>query len=279
MFSFDHTPMTSTTELLTISGVDDAAITATSDALALRDELLARARKGTIVTTPESAEKAGSILKEVKAFTRLIEDARKIVKEQPLKLCRDIDALASKLVSELETEATRISRLLGAWQAEQNRIAEEARRKAWEEEQRIKREAEEKARAEALRVRKEQEELELKASRARSDEKAAEWRAKAAQREEESQTASAAHVAQTEQAIVETRVAAAAIAPPKPAGLATRKEVCFEVTDIQALYDAAPFLVTMSPNNAAIKAAVKGLSSGQSLPGVRHWEENKTIVR
>lgn len=271
--------MTTTAELLTISGVDEAAITATSDAIAMRDTLLARARKGTIVTSAQSAEKAGVILKDLKAFTRLIEDARKTVKEQPLKLCRDIDALAAKLVNELDGEASRISRLLGVWQAEQNRIAEKLRQEAWEKEQQIKRDAEEKARLEADKARKEKEELELKASRARSAEKAEEYREKARQVDEQSQAASEAHVAATEQAIVETRVAAAAVAAPKPAGLATRKEVKFEVTDIQALYDAAPFLVSLVPNNAAIKAAVKGLSAGQSLPGVRHWEEATAIVR
>jgi len=271
--------MTTTTELLTISGVDSAAISATSDAVAMRDELLKRARRGTTVSSPEGAERAGGILKDLKAFTRLIEDARKTVKEQPLKLCRDIDALAAKLVTEIDAEATRLSRLIGTWQAEQNRIAERARQEAREKEQQIKREAEEKAKAEAAKARKEQEELEAKAARARSAEKAEEWREKARLAEEKSRAASDAHVAQTEQAIVETRVAAAAVSPPKPAGLATRKEVKFEVTDIQALYEAAPFLVSLAPNNAAIKAAVKGLAAGQSLPGVRHWEEAVTIVR
>jgi len=268
-----------TTELLTLSGLDSAELTATSAARARRDELLAAARRGTIVTTKEGAEKAGAILKDLKAFSRLIEDARKTVKERPLALCRDIDALATKLTKDIEFEASRISRLLGAWQAEQDRLAEEARRKAWEEEQRIRREAEEKAKAEAARAEKEKAELEAKAARARSPEKAAEWRKKAEQREEQSRTDSAAHVAATEQKIVETRVAAAAVAPEKPAGLATRQEICFKVTDITALYEAAPFLVTLQPNNAAIKAAIKGLAKGQTLPGVEFWTEAKAIVR
>lgn len=269
----------SSLELIAIGGSDSYSFTATQTAVALRDQLLAKARRGKSVTSPESAENAAAFLKELTEFTRSIEDARKIVKARPLQLCNDIDALAKKLVGELTVETARISRLLGAWQAEQNRIAEDRRQKAWEDEQRIKREADEKARIEAERARLETEALEAKASRARSAEKAAEWTKKADQREEQSRTDAAAHVAKTEQAIVDTRVAAAAITPVKPEGLATRSEVCFEVTDIQALFEAAPFLVTLAPNNAAIKAAVKGLASGQTLPGVRHWRENKAIVR
>jgi hypothetical protein len=49
--------------------------------------------------------------------------------------------------------------------------------------------------------------------------------------------------------------------------------------DIVALYEAAPYLVTLTPNNAALKSALKGLQKGQSLPGVKHWEEAAVTVR
>jgi len=291
---------TTVTELITISGVDSAAITATSDAVEQRDQLLARARRGTIITTAESAEKAGSILKDVKAFTRLIESARKEVKERPLQLCRDIDALAQELTAALEAEASRISRLVGAWQAEQNRLAEEQRQKVIREELRIREEAEAKERAAEEQARNEreareaearrvQEELAAKAARARTESgraraeaeaEIARVRAEADAKEAERQEALAQQKRVDEQAraTVEAHQQIVTTAP-KPSGLATREDVCFEVTDITALYEAAPFLVSLQPNNAAIKAAVKGLAKGQNLPGVRHWTEAKTIVR
>jgi hypothetical protein len=65
----------------------------------------------------------------------------------------------------------------------------------------------------------------------------------------------------------------------KPAGIATRSEVKFEVTDIVALYEANAAFVLLSPNNAALKAALKQLPEGQTLPGVRHWREAAVTVR
>lgn len=241
---------TTTEELLTISGLD-AAVSATATARETRDALLISARRGTAVTSADSAERAGTLLRQIKGFTRSIEDARKEVKEPVIEIGKRIDTLAKELTCELETEATRLSRLVGAWQAEQNRIAEEARRKAWEEEQRIKEEANRKIR-EAEEHSRTQASFEKKADKIE---------------------------AAAIQAIVETRVAAAAVAQPKPAGLATREEICFEVTDLTALYEAAPYLVSLHPNTAAIKSALKGLSGAQTLPGVRHWKEQKAIVR
>jgi len=243
--------MNTVSEFLTVSGIESAAITATDDARAKRDALLVRARKGTAVVSAASAENAGILLRDLKAFTRSIEDARKEVKEPVLEIGKRIDGLARELTDDLNNEAARISRLVGAWQAEQNKIAEEARRKAWEEEQRIKDEANRKI-----------EEARQHSRTEASFEKKAEKIEAAAMKE-----------------IVDTRVSAAAVMPAKPAGLSTREEICFEVLDLVALYEAAPYLVSLTPNNSAIKAALKGLTGEQKLPGVRHWKEQKAIVR
>lgn len=238
---------TATAELLVVSGMD-ASVSATDTAREVRDQLLAKARAGSVVKDAAGAGRAGELLKEIKAFTRQIEDARKEVKEPVLDLTRRIDGLAKELVGELEAEANRISRLVGAYQAEQNRLAEEARRKAWEEEQRIKEEANRRI-AEAQQTAKTEADFERKAEKIE---------AKAVQQ------------------IVETRVAAAAAAPAKPAGLATRTEILFEVEDVQTLYKFSPSLVVLTPNAAAIKAILK---TGAKLPGVRSWTESKTFVR
>lgn len=243
-------PIATTEELLIVTGLD-AAVSATDAARATRDVLLAKARRGTSVANTASAESAGAILKEIKTFTRSIEDARKEIKEPVLDISKRIDGLAKELTEQLDAEATRISRLVGAWQAEQNRIAEEARRDAWQKEQDIKAEANSKI----------QEAREHSRTEASFDKKAEKIEAKAFQQ------------------IVDTRVAAASSLPPKPAGLSTREEICFEVIDITALYESTPFLVSLVPNTAAIKAAIKGLTGQQALPGVRHWKEQKAIVR
>lgn len=242
---------TTDNDIIVVSGFAPAA-NATEAARAERDALLAMARSlPGAVRDKDDAERAGDMLRQIKAFTREIESSRAEVKGPVLELGKRIDALAKELTGDLESEAQRLSRVVGAWQVEQNRIAEEARRKAWEEEQRIKEEANRKI-AEAQATAKSEAAFERKAERI--EQKAVE-------------------------AIIETRVAAAAVAAPKPNGLATREEVCFEVTDVVALHEAAPYLVNLTPNNAAIKAAVKALTPGQSLPGVRHWREAKTIVR
>ncbi len=79
--------------------------------------------------------------------------------------------------------------------------------------------------------------------------------------------------------VAETRAAAVALTAAKPKDTATREEIKFEVLDITELYEAAPFMVTLAPNNAAIKAALKGMRADQSLPGIKWWKEAVTITR
>lgn len=238
------------TEILTLTPL--SAKLAVPDAVRKqRDELLARAKRGSKVDSAQSAERATALLREVKDFTALIEASRKAVKEEPYQLCKKIDALAADLADALAAESRRISSLIGAWTAEQERAAEEARRKAWEEEERIKREAAQKIKdAEAL-----------------------------------SQTATAAAVltekieAKAVEAIVQVRTTAGNIVAAKPEGVSNRKVVKFEVTDIHALYGAAPYLVKLEPNTAALNNAIKSLADGQHIPGVRHWFEHSVSVR
>lgn len=82
--------------------------------------------------------------------------------------------------------------------------------------------------------------------------------------------------AQAVEKIVEVKQAAeATVALSRPAGATVRETWCFEVTDIKALYAAAPYLVTLEPNGAAIRAAIK---TNQNIPGLRVWKEAKSIV-
>jgi DNA repair exonuclease SbcCD ATPase subunit len=302
--------MSTTTEpvsLLTIAGLEVAIPSATQEAIARRDALLARARRGTSIAGLASAEAAGAILKEIDAFIKLIESTRTTVKAPVLELGKRVDAVAAEVVNGLKAEKDRIGGLIAEFQQEQARKEQDARRKAFEEQERIRKEAEEreaKVRQEAeekARVAREAEEkaqreaaeLEAKASRARSAERQAELQKEADERRKASEAAAAKaeeerkaaqekadrERAEAQKAIAAQNTAVSLAAAPKLTGLSVRGEIKFEVTDIQALFAALPGMVLLTPNNAAIKAQLKTLPEGQSLPGVRHWKEAKTSVR
>lgn len=267
------------TDLILTTGLPAVTVSASNEARYSRDELLGEARQVLTVDSAESATAAAKTLTEIKAMTRSVVSGHKEAKAPVLDLGRQIDALMKELTSDLDAEVARISRVLGAYQAEQNRKIEEARQKAYEEEQRIRREAAEKERQAEEAARKQREELEAKETRARSAKGAEKARleqeAAAAKAEKERLERDAAN----EKAIIAARTAHVATIAPKPAGVATRAEICFEVENITSLYEAAPYLVTLTVNAAALKAALKGLSGDQKLPGVKHWVEQRSIVR
>jgi len=286
---------------LVLKGLSSVELSASASAIQRRDELLARARKGTVIPNEESATRAADLLKELKAFTRSIEEMRKAVKGPVDDLAKRIQTLAASLTVDVKLEEDRIGELLANYQAEQNRIAAEARQKAWEEEERIRLEAEEKQRAEEERLRqeaaaeqarlqKEAEEAEAraagfktKAARDKALAEAAEKR-RLAEETEANAKAEAERLAlenqqKTAEAIVSVHQSAASVAATKQEGIATRREPEFEVTDIVALYEAYPLMVKMSPENALIKSAIKKLKPGESLPGVRHWFRNASTVK
>ncbi len=231
--------------ILALTGIESTAITASEDAQKLRDTLLFLAKGITTVGTTEEAEAAGRALTSIKTFTRSIEDARSVVKAPVLDLGKRIDTLAKELTLEADQEAGRISRLVGAYNADQARLAERKRQEAYAEEQRIIEETRKKlADAEAAGA---------------SDKKLDKIEDKAVEK------------------LLVAKAATAAVITPRLAGVSTRSEICFEVTDLTVLYKAFPMLVTLTPNNQAIKACLK--SSPGGLPGVRHWTEDRAIVR
>lgn len=242
--------MTATTipPVLTLTGLQAATVDISSEAALHRDNLIYQARRITAVTTAEEARLAAETLKSVKAFTRTIEDTRKIVKEPVLALGRKVDDVAKDMTLTLEAEAGRISKALGAYQAEEQRKADEARRKAEEEERRIREETARK--------------LQEAEMTSRTD-------AQLERKVEKIETKAFEQIAEVK--------AGVAVATPI-AGTATRRDVCFEVTNIAELYQAAPHLVTLTPNATAIKAVLKA-NPHMQIPGLKHWTEAKAIVR
>jgi hypothetical protein len=236
--------------LLITPALGDAAVTAGDAARLERDDLVARSQSITTVSDRLDADHATSFLRDAKAYLTGIEAARTRAKAPVLEIGKRIDALAKDLVAQVQAESTRISRVLGAFELEEKRKADEAR---WLAENEARRVADE-----ALR----------KAAAARSSAPDA----LAADRAADVVTAQAA------EQIVALKQAAANAAPARQAGTAVREDVVFEVTDIRALYSAHPELVTLEPNGAAIRAILRANPNLQ-VPGLRHWREAKLNIR
>lgn len=233
---------------LAVSNAGEVSIAVLPEATQRRDELLAEAQTIITVTDQIDADAAGATLKALKEFERAVEASREEVKAPVLELGRKIDGLAKDLFTEVKAQGARISRVLGAWQAEERRKADEARRKAAEEEARIKREA---------------------AAAMEAAQQSAGSRAEAVVAQERIEAKA------VEQIVAVKQQAEEVVALTRPAGAKVREEWVFEVVDMNALYQHAPYLVTLSANTSAIKAAIK---QNQNIPGLRVWKEAKAII-
>jgi hypothetical protein len=237
------------TAQITLRNAELVTANASQQAFEQRDSLAITAATVETVANATQAEHAAAVLRDVKRFTRLVEESRKLVKAPVLELTKRIDGLAEELTAHLESESVRISKLLGNFTAEQNRLAEKAAREAQEKERRIREEAAaELARAQAM---------------ARNDEQA----------EADTERIEA----QTFDRIVEARTSGTLVAA-KPAGIATRTVTRYEVEDIHALYRARPEMVRLTENASVINAVLRG-SPNLKIPGLRTWTESAAIVR
>lgn len=130
-----------------------------------------------------------------------------------------------------------------------------------------------KAKAEAERKAKEAQEAEERRQREAAE------RAERERLDREQRERADAEKRRQDDAARSAQAAHVSVVAKKIEGVAVGSELKFEVTDIRALHEAHPMFVVLTPNTAAIKAALKQLAEGQSLPGVRHWKEAKTVVR
>lgn len=236
--------------LVITPNLGDAQVTAANAARAERDELLKHAAAVTTVIDRLDADHATNVLRALTAFSKRIEAARTEAKAPALDIGRRIDALAKELAHAVTTEAARVSRIVGAFEAEERRKAELVRYEAEREASRLALEAE------------------AKANQARRQ----------AGNELDGDRAADAIREQAVEQIVAVRQAAAVAVAPKQAGTAVREDVVFEVTDIRALYAAHPELVNLEPNGTAIRAILRNAPNLQ-VPGLRHWREAKLNVR
>lgn len=290
--------MNTPTEILSLSGGGDVRINTKEDAIKVRDALIVLSTELINVTNPGQAQIAANLLNDLKAFSSLIETSREATKAPVLEWGRKIDSLAKELKTTIDTEYTRIGRIHGEWQAAERRKVEEAERKAREEEQRIWREALEKERVEQERIAREAKAvadkaaaeakaLEEKSARARTEagrEKAlqeaetkriqAQIQADTLREQQEQERAVRALAASRE--VAQARIAAANITVAKSAGVATKEDVAYEITDMDAFYKAFPYLCEVTERVSMLKTTLKALPEGKTLAGVKHWKVAKS---
>lgn len=266
-------------DFITVPNLEETVISTTVEAHRLRDDLLELAAHVQTVANPAEAALAANTLTRLQHMTRAVENSRKNVKAPVLGLAARIDAAAKELTSQIDSEAVRIARILGEFQAEEKRVAREAQRLALEEINRIRMEARRAEEEAARRAQAEVNALALKEKQAQSAAKAAQYADHRQLTIEQAQADQAARDREAHAALLQARETAIALAPKAMPGIATREEICFEVTDIRMLYEAAPWLVTLTPNKMALKAALKDLAADEQMPGVRHWREAKAVTR
>jgi hypothetical protein len=241
---------------LAVTGLATAAITLAPGAEAHRASLLTLSKAITEVDefTLDAASDALKLLQET---ARAVEKQRVKEKAPALDFGRQIDDCAKGYTAPINAEADRLSRLIGGYMAEQQRIAreaEEARQRAVREQQR---QAEEAAREAAKLA------IEESAKRAGMA---------VADPDEDFPT-----MPDPTPAPVAPPAFLAPLPPPAPEpvkvqGIQVRPSWEYEVTDLAALFAARPELCTIEPNPSAIRAA---LAADKPIPGLRYWQVAK----
>lgn len=236
-------------DLIITPSIGGTIVTAADAAKARRDELLVLAASVTTIADRLDADDAMATLRQLTEFSNSIEEQRNEAKAPVLLLGKQIDALAKEITATIAVEVTRIGRGLGEFEASERAKAEDERRKAQAEVARIA----EETRKRAIEVSKAAENP-LAMARAVDD-----------------------VVAKGAEQVAAVKQQAAQYVPPKATGSKLRGTVCFEVTDIKALYAAHPELVVLEPNGTAIRAICK-TNPNLQVPGLRHWVEQKLSV-
>lgn len=238
-----------------VSEIKMPAISIDTGKIADKETAIINASRIKEVLTAKDQENAVECMKEVKALTRGIEASRKIVKEPILEIGRKIDATAKEYCAELDEEFRRIDKMVSEFNKKQAEMVEKARRdaedlrkKAAEEERRKMRELEEKA----------------------SSEKNAAKKLAIYQEQEEAERKARAAVEKTLEMELEAR-------PSRVKGMVFKKVWKHEVTDINALFKAAPHAVKLEVNDMVIRGLIAG--GLREMDGLRIYEETSTTVR
>lgn len=234
---------------LQLYGVDKPSVLISPEANEAKRVALITAKACTEVKDIASQETASRAQAAVKNLIKQVEASHAEIKAPILKIGREIDGVKNTFISELTAEERRLSLLVGAYQEAQmqrkRQAEEDARRKEQERLAQLKREELDRVKQETVgRTGTLLPDMEAMRQRAVDD-------------------------------VSAIRQTAANAAVAAPTGSMTRKNWKFEVTDLNALFRAAPELCTIAPNNAAIRAVIK---NNQKIPGLRVWSETVSIA-
>ena len=234
---------------LQLYGIDNPSVIISPEAHEAKRVALSIAGACTEVTDINSQAAASQAQSALKNLIKQVEASHAEIKAPVLKIGREIDGVKNTFISELTAEERRLSLLVGAYQEAQmqrkRQAEEDARRKEQERLAQLKREELDRVKQETVgRTGTLLPDMEAMRQRAVDD------------------------VSAIQQTAANAAVAA-------PTGSMTRKNWKFEVTDLNALFRAAPELCTIAPNNAAIRAVIK---NNQKIPGLRVWSETVSIA-
>lgn len=215
-----------------------------------RNDLALRATSITAVASADDNEAAGEIVRDIRKYCKDAEFVRTTISRPLLDAQKQLKALVDDHVAPLVLEQQRIERLAVQFaQAEARRVAREQ-----EEQQAAYRKAE--------------------AERMAAEEKARQAAEKANTEKQQVNAIKLAQAAEAKAAEVATVLAAPAPVVQKSKGQQTKKVLCYEVTDLRALYAARPELCTVEAKASAIKAVcVPELP----VPGLKLWYEDRVV--
>ncbi len=224
------------------------------EAVAFRDDLVGRSAAVVAIADADGAAAAAGMARELVTYEKSVKEfgleARRPVNDFVALVKRTEDEHLAKVSAELK----RVKGLIAGWdERERARVAEESR-KAEAALAKLAAEQAEKQRLADEALRKAQE------SGSAKDVRAAEKLAQKAEAADEK---------------LMTALRAPEAEAVKPAGTSARKELCFEVTDIDALVRARPDLCKVEAKASAIKAVC---DPARPVPGLRLWWETRVSV-
>lgn len=244
-------------EFTIIPAVTETQIELQQGAWERRAEVLASAEGIATVQDSFDAECAADALRGIAELAKGIDAAHREAKAPVLELTRRLDGLKRDFLAQLEGEKARLSRVLGAWQAEERRKAEEAARAARREEE--------------IRM------AQLETERRMRIAEESKGRTGTLQQD----------LAQVEEAAVQDVIAIrqdAVNAAAPVAGIKARTVVRWEIVDGAELVRARPDLVIPEPQQdtnckAPLKTRINAaLKLSKSIPGLRVWEEARASL-
>lgn len=259
---------------LQVIGAASVKVQIDTSAASFRDVAVSDSSRITQVTNAGEYGAITATIRNLKALERQVEAARKAVKEEPLRITREIDDTAKSFVAPVTAEVSRLESLANAYAREQARTQAEAEAKARAERQRIEREAEEK-RIEAIKAQREAEEKQRREQEeARKVAALAHPEAPAPKANPFADIAAQIKSEQEQERIAReteaSKAAALASVIVPVASVATKMVTRWEVLDLVAFAIANPSLVTITPKIREIDREVK---AGKVLANLKVWQE------